>query len=220
MPRRSSSASLPQGLSTSGPNNGNRWWNRPSASAAHGTSIHRAMSGRSIARGIARMRLRFAISCFAWPRRTSAISVYLVASATDLARVAIALNANRSSKTEPLFLLAITAAELAKITIRRTPGLTLCRWANHLHRDLLVADLTSGGTARRNLGGCGRKQQKFTGPCKRRGRHNPRWLPRGRPKFGGLRVRGRASQIAIPLVAPATWPDACVRFSLVGKLGS
>jgi hypothetical protein len=92
----------------------------------------------------------------------STISVYLVASATDLARVAIALNANRSSKTEPLFLLAITAAELAKIAVRQSPGLTLCMWANHLHRNLLVPDVTQVARLAETLVAVGRKQHKFT----------------------------------------------------------
>ncbi len=92
----------------------------------------------------------------------STLSVYLVASAMDLARVAIALNANRSSKTEPLFLLAMTTDELAEIVVRQTPGATLCTWANHLHRDLLVAAGTQVAQLAETLVGAGRKHHKFT----------------------------------------------------------
>ena len=90
------------------------------------------------------------------------ISVYLVESASDVARVAVALNANRSSKTEPIFLVAITADELANIVVCRTPGLTLCKWVNHLHHDLVVADDTSIAELSQVLIAAGRKPRKFT----------------------------------------------------------
>jgi hypothetical protein len=92
------------------------------------------------------------------------ISVYIVASAMDLARVAIALNANRKggSKTETLFLLAITADELAEIDVLETNGATLCNWANHLHHDLLITDAIQTSRLAEALVRAGRKHKKFT----------------------------------------------------------
>ena len=155
-------ANLPQGLSTSAPSDRNRWWNRPSASAA-AWSIDPPCYVRKVDRaGHCKDAATIRDKVFCLDPDESTISVYLVASATDLARVAIALNANRSSKTEPLFLLAMTAAELAKIAVRHTPGLTLCMWANHLHCDLLVADVTQVARLADTLVAAGRKQHKFT----------------------------------------------------------
>jgi hypothetical protein len=92
------------------------------------------------------------------------ISVYLVNSSTDLARVSIALNANRSSKIEPLLLVAITADELAGIDAVRTDGETLCRWANFLHHDL-VTDPNQLARLAETLVNAGRKHHKFTKPA-------------------------------------------------------
>lgn len=90
------------------------------------------------------------------------ISVYLVNSASDLARVAVALNANRSSKTEPIFLVAITGDELKDIVVRRTAGMTLCKWANHLHHDLVAADNSRLAELSQTLLATSRKPRKFT----------------------------------------------------------
>ncbi len=90
------------------------------------------------------------------------ISVYVVNSATDLARVAIGLNANRLSTTQVIFLLAITADELADITVQNTTGATLCKWANHLHRDLQITDATQTTRLAEAIMSAGRTCQKFT----------------------------------------------------------
>jgi hypothetical protein len=90
------------------------------------------------------------------------VSVYLVNSARDVARVAVALNANRSSKTEPIFLVAIAADELGDLPIRQTRGQTLCRWANHLHHDLIVFDAGQLGGLVQRLLAAERKPKKFT----------------------------------------------------------
>jgi hypothetical protein len=90
------------------------------------------------------------------------ISVYLINSASDLARVAVALNANRSSKTEPIFLVAITGDELTDIVVRRTAGMTLCKWANHLHHDLVAADNSRLSELSQTLVAAGRRPRKFT----------------------------------------------------------
>lgn len=89
------------------------------------------------------------------------ISVYRVNSAVDLARVAIALNANRSSKTEPIFLVAISAGELAGLCLRQNEGETLCQWANHLHYDVLVTDPTQTAVLARRLFDAKRELRKF-----------------------------------------------------------
>jgi hypothetical protein len=89
------------------------------------------------------------------------ISVFEIASAVDLARVAIALNANRSSKTESLFLLALTAGELVGFVVRSTTGATLCKWANHLHRDLVVKGTSQTADLAHALAAAGRKPAKF-----------------------------------------------------------
>lgn len=91
----------------------------------------------------------------------NSISVYLVNSASDLARVAVALNANRSSKTEPIFLVAIARDELADIVVRRTAGMTLCKWANHLHHDLVAVDNSRLAKLSQTLLAAGRKPHKF-----------------------------------------------------------
>lgn len=90
------------------------------------------------------------------------ISIYLINSASDLARVAVALNANRSSKTEPIFLVAITGDELTDIVVRHTAGMTLGKWANHLHHDLVVADNSRLAELSQTLLAAGRKPRKFT----------------------------------------------------------
>jgi hypothetical protein len=94
----------------------------------------------------------------------NAVSVFAVASATDLARVAIALNANRKggSLTEPLFLIAVAPDELAGIVLRRAPGATLCKWANHLHHNLLVTAPSQVASLAEALVRAGRKHRKFT----------------------------------------------------------
>ena len=92
----------------------------------------------------------------------STISVYLVASATDLARVAIALNANRSSKTEPLFLLAMTGAELAKIAVSTDAWLDLVHVGKSLAPRFAGRRRNSIGGLAETLVAAGRKQHKFT----------------------------------------------------------
>jgi len=89
------------------------------------------------------------------------ISVYLVSSPSDLARVAIALNANRSSLTEDLILVAIATGELAAIDASRTNGETLCKWANHLHHDLVFADAAAVSRLATTLLGAGRRPHRF-----------------------------------------------------------
>jgi hypothetical protein len=96
------------------------------------------------------------------PDDDGTISVYEVTSAQDLARVAIALNANRSSLTERLLLGAITADELSNIVVQRTNGATLCKWANHLHHNLLATDLVKVAELARALQAAGRGLGKFT----------------------------------------------------------
>ncbi len=96
------------------------------------------------------------------PEPDNTISVYVVNCAIDLARVAIALNANRSSKIEPIFLVAMTASELAGVVVQRTEGATLCKWANHLHHDLVVTDSSRILSLAQTLMVVGRKPYKFT----------------------------------------------------------
>lgn len=96
------------------------------------------------------------------PESDNAISVYIVKTASDLARVAIGLNANRSRITEDLFLIAITRDELAQIDIQRSAGKTLCDWANHLHRDLLIANSSQTARLADTLLEAGRNLHKFT----------------------------------------------------------
>ena len=96
----------------------------------------------------------------------NSLSVYLVNSATDLARVAVALNANRKSgsRTEPLMLVAIMASELGGIQVVQTSGMTKCNWANHLHRDLVVTNASQVARLADALVDAGRKLKKFTKP--------------------------------------------------------
>lgn len=72
------------------------------------------------------------------PEPNNTISLFRVTAELDLLRVALALNANRSSKTEPIFLVAIKPEELAGIQVKQTQGQTLCTWANLLHHELIV----------------------------------------------------------------------------------
>jgi hypothetical protein len=95
------------------------------------------------------------------------ISVYVAHSAIDLVRVAIALNANRSSKTEPIFLVAMTGDEVNDLMIRQATGETLCRWANHLHHDFVVADPAQTARLVETLLAADRKPKKFTGKAMR-----------------------------------------------------
>ncbi len=66
------------------------------------------------------------------------ISFYLVQSDDDLRRVALAFNGNRDSLTEILDLVAFLPAEFqaAGLVPHRTPGNTLCHFANLTHHDL------------------------------------------------------------------------------------
>src|SRR5436190_7582616 len=71
------------------------------------------------------------------------ISFYLVTSDDDLRRVAIGLNANRGSLTEVFDMLAFLPDEFqaAGLSLRVTPGTTLCKFANLRHHELEAADL-------------------------------------------------------------------------------
>lgn len=64
-------------------------------------------------------------------------SLYRVNSESELDRVALALNAGRSSLSEECFFAFFTEAELqaASISLTQSAGQTPCRHANHLHFD-------------------------------------------------------------------------------------
>lgn len=96
------------------------------------------------------------------PEPNNTISVYRVTAGLDLLRVALALNANRSSKTEPIFLVAIKPDELAEIQVEQTPGQTLCTWANLLHHDLIVTEPTQITGLVQALLAASRTPKKFT----------------------------------------------------------
>ncbi|RIK84170.1 MAG: hypothetical protein DCC68_01930 [Planctomycetota bacterium] len=66
------------------------------------------------------------------------VSVYRVQSPEELARIAVALNAKRGSRTEDIFLVAIAVAEVGDIHVEQTDGDTTCEWANSVHHDLLA----------------------------------------------------------------------------------
>ena len=71
------------------------------------------------------------------------ISIYLIATDDDLRRVAIGLNAGRSSLKEDIAFVAFTSAELqvASITLpAKTPGALKCDYANSLHHDMTATD--------------------------------------------------------------------------------
>ncbi|MHB1036794.1 MAG: hypothetical protein ACYC35_20290 [Pirellulales bacterium] len=63
--------------------------------------------------------------------------------------------------TEDLILVAMTASDLAEISVNRTPGATKCKWANELHYDLLVADTAQMLRLAETLLGAGRKTKRF-----------------------------------------------------------
>ncbi len=94
----------------------------------------------------------------------NSISVFIVHSAMDLVRIAVALNANRGSKskTDRLLLIAMIADELSGFVIQQTAGATRCKWANHLHHDLLITDATQTPHLTETLVRVGRKHQRFT----------------------------------------------------------
>lgn len=69
--------------------------------------------------------------------RDRPFSLYQVATAEDLDRVALALNGGRSSLTEDVAFAAFPKREVeqAEIALVMTPGETLCHYANSLHCD-------------------------------------------------------------------------------------
>jgi len=73
------------------------------------------------------------------------ISVYLVATAEELTRIAVALNANRvatnprgASLREPVFFVAIRKDEFGEIELQQIDGLTDCTFAKKKHYGALV----------------------------------------------------------------------------------
>lgn len=102
------------------------------------------------------------------PLDNGTISIYSVQTEKDLIRVAIALNANRSNITEPIFLAAITPHELSNFTIRHSSGQTLCNWANSLHRDIVAKNYTAIASLAHNLMAANRQLKKFTKPNMRK----------------------------------------------------
>jgi hypothetical protein len=96
------------------------------------------------------------------PEPNNTISIYRVTGELDLLRVALALNANRRSKTEPIFLVAIKPEELAGIQVEQTRGQTLCTWANLLHHDLIVTEPTQITALVQALLAASRTPSKFT----------------------------------------------------------
>lgn len=73
------------------------------------------------------------------------ISVYRIEALADVARIAIALSANRvarnprsASLTEPLVLVGIKPEEFGSIQLQQEPGLTDCRHANKRHFNAII----------------------------------------------------------------------------------
>lgn len=70
------------------------------------------------------------------------ISIYRVNSDEELRRVAVGLNANRSSLNEALAFAVLLPEELVQhgIQVRQTPGDLRCEFANRLHFDATATD--------------------------------------------------------------------------------
>jgi hypothetical protein len=96
-------------------------------------------------------------------------SLYRVSSESELDRIALALNAGRSSLSEECFFTYFTEAELqaAAISLTQTAGQTPCHHANHLHFDAdaaeaqLVSLITNVLASGRDLVRRGKSQMKL-----------------------------------------------------------
>lgn len=69
---------------------------------------------------------------------TGELSLWRIEDHTDLIRISIALNENRSSLTEKIFLLPILPEELKSFEISQTHGNTSCCHASRCHHDAKV----------------------------------------------------------------------------------
>jgi hypothetical protein len=71
------------------------------------------------------------------------LSIYLINNDEDLRRVALGMNAGRSSLKEAVPFIAFLPAELAAAAIeaRQTPGNLPCAHANRLHHDIVATAL-------------------------------------------------------------------------------
>lgn len=75
------------------------------------------------------------------------ISIFRVESPDELARVAVAMNGNRISLTQEIYLVAFSEDDVAGLRVERNAGATRCTWANSVHYDILLA----GDDARRDV---------------------------------------------------------------------
>lgn len=79
------------------------------------------------------------------PDENNCISIYQVQTSDELRRVVVGLDANRGEgyAGKEIIFVAIASEELQTFTLRNTLGLTNCRKANTLHRDILVTNSDS-----------------------------------------------------------------------------
>lgn len=72
------------------------------------------------------------------PDSAGRISTYWVGDSNDLRRVVVGLDANRSNPGKMIRFVAMLPDEIGEFKLEPTEGLTECRGANALHRDIVV----------------------------------------------------------------------------------